>query len=67
MRTVDLVIVVAYNLGVVLLGCWFVRRTRSAERFMSAGKALPGWAVGSIMSRLRAPASKEPASVERTL
>ncbi|MDW8368194.1 MAG: hypothetical protein RMK49_20315, partial [Abditibacteriales bacterium] len=27
-------------------GCWFVRRSRSSEHFMAAGRSLPGWAVG---------------------
>ncbi|MDD8051569.1 MAG: sodium:solute symporter, partial [Verrucomicrobiota bacterium] len=28
------------------LGCWFVRKSRSTEEFMAAGRSLPGWAVG---------------------
>jgi len=30
----------------VLLGCSFVRRSRSTEEFTAAGRRLPGWAVG---------------------
>ena len=45
-RTLDIAIVVAFNVGLVLLGAWFARRNRSAEHFMAAGRALPGWAVG---------------------
>jgi len=43
---IDVAVVVAYLVGIVVLGSWFVRRNRSAERFMSAGRAIPGWAVG---------------------
>lgn len=46
MRHVDLAILLIYNVGVVAFGCWFVRRSRSSEHFMSAGRSLPGWAVG---------------------
>lgn len=28
------------------LGSWFVVRSRTSERFMAAGRSLPGWAVG---------------------
>lgn len=45
-RPIDIAIVVAFNLGIVLLGAAFARRNRSAEHFMAAGRALPGWAVG---------------------
>ncbi len=43
---IDAAIVIAYLVGIVVFGSWFVRRTRSAERFMSAGRTIPGWAVG---------------------
>ncbi|MCS6862856.1 MAG: hypothetical protein NZT92_21335, partial [Abditibacteriales bacterium] len=46
MRHIDLVILLIYNVGVVAFGCWFVRRSRSSEHFMAAGRSLPGWAVG---------------------
>ncbi|HUU92032.1 MAG TPA: sodium:solute symporter, partial [Phycisphaerae bacterium] len=41
--TVDLVV---YLAGVVVFGCWFVRKSRTTTAFMAAGRALPGWAVG---------------------
>ena len=44
--TVDVVVLLIYLAGVVGLGCWFVRRSRSTEGFMVAGRSLPGWAVG---------------------
>jgi SSS family solute:Na+ symporter len=42
----DIAIVVAWNVGIVAFGCWFARRTRDPDRFMAAGRAMPGWAVG---------------------
>lgn len=37
---------VVYLAAVVGFGCWFAWRSRSADEFMSAGRSLPGWAVG---------------------
>ena len=42
----DLVVLVSYLAVVVGWGCWFARGNDSAERFMSAGRGLPGWVVG---------------------
>ncbi len=42
----DLLVLFAYLVGVTGLGCWFYRRNRESEHFMSAGRSLPGWAVG---------------------
>lgn len=42
----DLAVLLAYLVGVTGFGCWFYRRNRESERFMSAGRSLPGWAVG---------------------
>lgn len=42
----DLIVLLAYLVGVTGFGCWFYRRNRESERFMSAGRSLPGWAVG---------------------
>ena len=44
--TVDILVLVVYLVAVVAFGCWFVRRSRSTEGFMAAGRSLPGWAVG---------------------
>ena len=44
--TLDLIVLLVYLAAVVAFGCWFVRRSRSPEQFMAAGRALPGWAVG---------------------
>ena len=43
---IDLAVVLAYLLGVTGLGCWFYRRNQNSDKFMSAGRSLPGWAVG---------------------
>lgn len=42
----DLAVLLTYLVGVTGFGCWFYRRNRESERFMSAGRSLPGWAVG---------------------
>ncbi|OHB83364.1 MAG: sodium:solute symporter [Planctomycetes bacterium RBG_16_64_12] len=46
MKQVDIAVLLVYLLGVVALGSWFVRSSRTTERFMAAGRSLPGWAVG---------------------
>ena len=43
---IDTVVLVVYLAGVVVFGCWFVRKSRTTTAFMAAGRALPGWAVG---------------------
>ena len=43
---IELVVLGAYLVGVVGVGCYFVRKSRTPEGFMAAGRALPGWAVG---------------------
>ncbi|TWT97699.1 Sodium/glucose cotransporter [Botrimarina colliarenosi] len=46
LRTVDAVVIAAYLVGVVGLGCWFVRSSRTTQGFMVAAGRLPGWVVG---------------------
>lgn len=46
LQTVDLIVLVAYIVGVFGLGCWFVRKSGNTEEFMAAGRSLPGWVVG---------------------
>ena len=46
MKTIDLIVLVAYLFGVVGLGIWLAKRSKTTEGFMAAGGALPGWAVG---------------------
>ena len=43
---IDLTVLLVYLAGVVGFGCWFVRKSRSADQFTVAGRSLPGWAVG---------------------
>lgn len=42
----DLAVLLVYLVGVTGFGCWFYWRNRDSERYMSAGRSLPGWAVG---------------------
>lgn len=42
----DLAVLIAYLVAVVGYGAWFYWRNRDSEKFMSAGRSLPGWAVG---------------------
>ena len=46
MSAADLAVVGLYLAGVIAVGLGFARRGRDAERFMGAGRSLPGWAVG---------------------
>jgi SSS family solute:Na+ symporter len=46
LSAIDLAVLVVYLGGVVGLGCWFVRKSRSTDEFMAAGRSLPGWVVG---------------------
>jgi SSS family solute:Na+ symporter len=46
LSALDLAVLLTYLVGVTGFGCWFYWRNRSSERYMSAGRSLPGWAVG---------------------
>lgn len=46
LRTLDCVVLVAYVVAVVGMGCWFARRSTVSETFMIAGRSLSGWIVG---------------------
>jgi solute:Na+ symporter, SSS family len=46
MRIPDLIVLLTYLIGTTVFGCWFVRRSRTTEGFMAAGRALPAWAIG---------------------
>lgn len=43
---IDLAVLLVYLVGVTGLGTWFYWRNRDSEKYMSAGRSLPGWAVG---------------------
>lgn len=42
----DTTVLVTYLAAVVAFGCWFVRRNRTPDDFMVAGRSMPAWAVG---------------------
>ena len=46
MQTIDIIIFMAFTLGVVLFGCSFFRKGSTSEDFTHAGRSLPGWVVG---------------------
>lgn len=46
LSSLDLVVLLSYLVGVTGFGCWFYWRNRDSEHYMSAGRSLPGWAVG---------------------
>ena len=43
---IDTAVLIGYLAAVVGFGCWFMRRTRTPDEFMVAGRSLPAWAVG---------------------
>jgi SSS family solute:Na+ symporter len=43
---IDYFVVIAYLLGIMLLGLYFARFVRSADDFFLSGRTLPFWAVG---------------------
>jgi SSS family solute:Na+ symporter len=43
---IDLTVVCLYLAGVLAYGCWFMRRIKTPDQFMAAGRRVPGWAVG---------------------
>jgi SSS family solute:Na+ symporter len=46
MRTIDILVLLVYILGVTAFGALFFRKSSSAEGFTAASRRLPGWAVG---------------------
>jgi SSS family solute:Na+ symporter len=42
----DMAIVVVYLAAMVGMGMWFGRHGQNTEKFMAAGRKVPGWAVG---------------------
>lgn len=43
---IDLIVILAYMVGMVLFGCSFYFKKRSAEDYSTGGGKLPSWAVG---------------------
>jgi len=49
--TIDIAILLLYALTLVGMGIYFVRKSRTAEQFMVAGRSIPAWAAGlAVMS-----------------
>lgn len=46
LRNVDLLVLVVYLAGVVILGLWVGRKSKTTEQFMAAGRKMPWWATG---------------------
>ena len=46
MNTIDLIIFLAFTIGVVVFGCSFYKRDHSSAELTQAGRSLPGWVVG---------------------
>jgi SSS family solute:Na+ symporter len=43
---IDLIIVIAYLVGMVAVGVYFSRKNTNAEQFTKASGRIPGWAIG---------------------
>lgn len=43
---VDIVVLLVYLAAMIGVGLWFGRKGQTPDRFMKAGGAIPGWAVG---------------------
>ena len=53
LRWLDPVVVVAYMVGVTLVGVWFSRKQTSTEEYFVAGRSVPSWAMGlSLLATL---------------
>lgn len=49
--TIDTAILVIYGLIMVAMGVYFLRKTKTSEDFMVAGRGIPAWAAGiAVMS-----------------
>lgn len=46
LQLIDFLVLLAYLGGTVGVGIWASRKSPGSEKFMSAGRSLPGWAVG---------------------
>ncbi|MFK5971689.1 MAG: sodium/solute symporter [Flavobacteriaceae bacterium] len=49
--TLDTIILVLYGLIMIAMGIYFLRKTKTSEEFMVAGRGIPAWAAGiAVMS-----------------
>jgi len=46
LRSVDVFILLAYMVGMVGMGLWLTRKSRTVEAYTVAARSLPGWLVG---------------------
>jgi SSS family solute:Na+ symporter len=46
LHSYDFIVLIAYLAVTLLLGCYFIRKSRTPTQFTTAGGALPGWIVG---------------------
>ena len=46
MHIIDIIVFLLFTGGVVAFGCSFFKKKGTSEEFTSAGRSLPGWAVG---------------------
>lgn len=49
MRTLDLVVIVAYLLGMAGVGMYFARKNDSTEEYFVGNRSFPGWVIGLSM------------------
>lgn len=47
MRAIDLVIILAYLIGIVLFGAWFARRQKTTSDYFLGDRSVPWWAVAA--------------------
>ncbi len=44
-RSLDLVVIGVYLIGMLCVGLWFARRNQSTKEYFVGGRAFPGWAI----------------------
>jgi SSS family solute:Na+ symporter len=45
MKALDLIIIIAYLVGIVLFGTWFSRKQKTTRDYFLGGRSIPWWAV----------------------
>jgi len=49
LRTLDLIVIAIYFIGVAAIGLWFARRQNTTETYFVARRSIPSWAMGLSM------------------
>ena len=49
MRTVDIIVIILYLIGVALMGWYFSKRNNSTEEYFVGSRSYPGWVLGMSM------------------